>query len=151
MATNNWLVRIGNGDNFISSSRYGIWGVQSSTSDNKYFLRKVTPGDRLWFVKNNSKGKIIAVATYQSHNVRVSDAFVNSTMSNAELGWTGEGPNWTSDIEIHYTELYGLNNCDMLSHIKGPKTVREYNEKCLVNLVTEYDYIVRYSRVTLEM
>jgi len=38
------------------------------------------------------------------------------------------------DIEIHYSDLYGLNKCELLTPIKGPATIRKYN------------YIARYGR-----
>tara|TARA_B100001093_G_scaffold144658_1_gene137310 strand:+ start:14270 stop:14464 length:195 start_codon:yes stop_codon:yes gene_type:complete len=64
-------------------------------------------------------------------------------LTNEELGWSGSGTDWTSDVEIHYTDLYGLTNCELLTHIKSPKTIRKYNEKCMINLAVEYNYITR--------
>jgi len=58
---------------------------------------------------------------------------------------------WSADVEVHYTDLYGLNDCELLTHIKGPLTIRKYDEKCRVNLAVEYSYIVRYSRVTFQL
>jgi hypothetical protein len=136
-----WILRVGDGENFMNSSDYRIWGIQAKTSTHgKYFVKNVKPGDRLWFVTSNSKGKIIALATYVSHNERVQ----GTTMSNEELGWTGGGTDWTSNIEVHYTHLYNLSNCNLLSNIKSPKTIRKYNsEKCSVNLPVEYENILR--------
>jgi hypothetical protein len=144
-----WILRVGDGKNLKNSSKYRIWGIQSSTPDNKYFIRNVKPGDRLWFVISKSQGKLIAVATYCSHNKREFGPLIDISLTNEELGWTGG--DWTSDTEVHYTDLYGLNNCDLLTHINGPKTIRTYNEKCRVNLAVEYSYIVRYSKVTFEI
>jgi len=150
--TTDWILRIGDGENFIRSSKYRIWGVQTNTSDDgKFFIKNIKPGDRLWFVKSKSQGKIIAVATYRSHNVRELGPLINISMSNEDLGWIGEGPDWTSNIEIHYTDLYNLSDCQLLTHIKSPKTIRKYNEKCSVELPIEYSYITRYSKVTFEM
>ena len=147
--TTDWLLRVGDGENIKNSSRYRIWGIQSTT--NKHFVNNVKQGDRLWFIKSKSYGKIIAVATYRSHNKREIGPLLNVSMTNEELGWTGEGPNWTSDIEIHYTDLYGVNDCELLTHIEGAKTIRKYNEKCKINLPVEYSYIVRYSKITFEL
>jgi len=147
--TTDWLLRVSDGFNFKNSSRFKIWGIQSSSS--KSFLKDVKHGDRLWFVLNKSRGKLLAVATYTSHNKRELGPHISLSMTNEELGWTGCGPNWTSDTEIHYTDLYGLENCDLLTHIKSQTSVRQYNEKCMVNLPVEYDYIVRYSKVTFEL
>ena len=145
-----WLLRVGDGENFKNSSKYRIWGIQSSTSFGKHFVKHVKPGDRLWFVKSKSQGKLLAVATYRSHNKREFGPLIDVSMTNEELGWTGEGPDWTSDVEIHYSDLYGLTGCNLLTHIKGASTIRKYDEKCQVNLALEYSYIVRYSKSTFE-
>ena len=149
--TTDWLLRVGDGENLKRSSKYRIWGIQSTTPDNVYFLKNVKLGDRLWFVTSKSYGKLIAVATYRSHNNRELGPLINISLTNEELGWTESGTNWTSDTEIHYFDLYGLNDCELLTHIKSAKTIRKYNEKCRVNLPIEYSYIVRYSRVTFEL
>lgn len=149
--TTDWLLRVGDGKNLASSSNYKIWGIQSTTSGNKYFLKNVNAGDRLWFVQSKSNGKIIAVATYCSHNKREFGPLVNVSMTNEELGWTGGGVKWISDTEIHYTDLYGLSDCNILTNIKGPGTIRKYNKKCAVNLAVEYTYIIKYSNITLKL
>jgi hypothetical protein len=141
MATD-WILRVGDGENFMNSSDYRIWGINSTSNCGKHFVKNVKQGDRLWFVTSNSKGKIIAVGTYKSHNERVLGPLVNTTMTNEELGWTGEGPDWTSETEVHYTNLYLLSN--LLTHLKGNTSIRKYNsEKCSVNLPTEYENILR--------
>jgi hypothetical protein len=147
--TTDWLLRVGDGKNLISSSKYRIWGIDSKSSDSKSFVRNVQAGDRLWFVTSESHGKLLAVATYRSHNVRELGPLFPISYTNEELGWDVKGMN--INVEIHYTDLYGLNDCELLTHIKSPKTIRKYNEKCRVNLPVEYSYIVRYSRVTFEL
>jgi hypothetical protein len=142
--TVDYLIRVGDGTNFINSSKLKIWGVNSNSNIGKWFIRIVKPGDRLWFVQRKSNGKLLGVATYRSHNKRVLGPLINLTMSNEELGWVGDGPDWTSDTEVHYSNLYNLSDCDLLTHIKGPSTIRKYDEKCRVNLPVEYSYIVRY-------
>jgi hypothetical protein len=149
--TTDWILRVGDGENLKRSSKYRIWGMQSTSPDGKYFVKNVKPGDRLWFVTSKSHGKLIAVATYCSHNMREFGPLIDISLTNEELGWSGSGPDWTSNVEVHYTELYNLNACDLLTHIKSAKTVRTYNEKCGVNLPVEYSYIARYSRVTFEL
>lgn len=149
--TTDWLLCVGDGNNLKSSSIYRIWGIQSTTPNNKYFLKNVKPGDRLWFVKSNCQGKLIGVAIYRSHNTRELGPLINTSMTEEELGWTHDGPDWKSDTEIHYSDLYGLDKCDLLTHIKGACTIRKYNEKCRVDLALEYGYIVRYSKITLEL
>ena len=149
--TTDWLLRVGDGKNLKSSSIYRIWGIQSTTSTNKHFLKNVKPGDRLWVVKSKSQGKLLGVAIYRSHNIRELGPLINLSMTEEELGWTHDGPDWESDIEVHYSDLYGLESCDHLTHIKGAATIRKYDEKCRVDLSVEYSYIVRYSKITFEL
>ena len=112
--TTDWLLRVGNGQNFIRSSKFNIWGINTLTGPfGKSFIKNVRNGDRMWFVTGDSNGKIIAVATYRSHNNRELGPLVNLTQSNADLGWTGG--NWTSDTEVHYTDLYNLTECELLT------------------------------------
>jgi hypothetical protein len=148
--TTDWLLRVGNGQNFIRSSKFNIWGINTLTGPfGKSFIKNVRNGDRMWFVTGDSNGKIIAVATYRSHNNRELGPLVNLTQSNAELGWTGA--NWTSDMEVHYTDLYNLTECELLTHIQGTSTIRKYNKNCRIELPVEYSSIVRYSKVAGEM
>lgn len=150
--TTDWILRVGDGENLKCSSKYRIWGIQTLTSPHgKNFVKNVKTGDRLWFVTSKSHGKLIAVATYRSHNTRELGPLIDISLTNEELGWSGSGTDWTSNVEVHYTDLYGLNDCELLTHIKGATTIRKYDEKCRVNLAVEYSYIVRYSRVTFEL
>jgi hypothetical protein len=141
-----WIFRVGDGNNFITSSKYKIWGINSSTANGKHFVKNVKNDDRLWFVKSGSGGKIIAVSSYESHNKRELGPLVNITMTDEELGWMGES--WSKcDTEIHYSNLYNLNDCDLLTNIKGASVIRKYNDKCLLNLPLEYEYINKYSKI----
>ena len=149
--TTHWILRCGNGENLKNSSKYRIWGMSSKVSTNIHFLKNVKPGDILWFMKGKSQGKLVAVAIYRSHNSRDFGALIDVSLTNEELGWSGSGKDWNSDIEVHYTDLYGLSNCELLTHLKGAASIRKYDEKCRVNLPIEYSYIVRYSRITLEL
>lgn len=146
-----WLLRVGNGENLVSSSQHKIWGINSKNSHSKFFLKNVKTNDRLWFVQSNTKGKILGVATYEYNNKRDLGPLVNITMTNEELGWIGEGTKWTSDTEIHYSNLFGLVDCNILTGIKGPTSIRKYDEKCLVNLDFEYRNILKYSKVTFDL
>lgn len=145
---NHWMLRVGNGKHFINSSTYNIWGINSSHSHCKYFLRTVKKGDKLWFVKNCSDGQLIAVSTYKSYNTRIVGPLIKLNLTNTELGWEKDG-NW--DIEVHYENLYNITKCSLLSKIKGPCTIRLYNEKCVIDLPNEYDNIEKYSKVTNTM
>ena len=146
-----WIFRAGDGNNLIRSSPHKIWGINSKTSCGKYFIKNSKPGDRLWFVKSKSKGKVLAVATLVSIKKRELGELVNLSLTNEELGWDNEDTDWTSDTEVHYTNLYNVSKCDLLTEIKGTITIRKYNEKCKVVLATEYANICRYSKVTLNL
>ena len=148
MATH-WLLRVGNGQDFIRSSSKLTWGFDSSSTHGKAFLGKVTPGDLLWFVKSESKGLLLAVATLDAIKRREVGPLVAVTATNEELGWTRESE--PSDTEIKYNDLYNVSMCGLHSEILSPLTIRKYSEKCKVNLPLEYANIVRYSKVTGKM
>ena len=133
-----WIFRVGDGKNFKNSSKYLTWGINSLHS--KSFMKTVKKDDRLWYVISKNNGKLIGVSTYSSHNKRE----IGITRTSEELGWSGEGTDWTSDVEIHYTELYELDKFQLFTHIIGPVTIRKCNEKCKVNLSLEYLSIVRH-------
>ena len=140
--TTDWLLRVGDGLNLTRSFQYKIWGINTSFSTGKYFIKNVKPGDRLWFIKNKSGGKIIAVAIYGSQNERVPGI----TLSNEELGWPR-----TSNTEIHYTDFYDVCDRNLLTNIQGIQTIRKYSsEGCLVNLPVEYKKIENPENFTIE-
>ena len=132
---NDWIIRVGDGKNFKNSSKYGIWGIKSRCA--KFFLKKVNFGDRLWFVTSKSQGQLIGLSTYCSHNYREFGPLLNISMTDDELGWTDGDNTW--DIEIHYTDLYDLEHRILLTHIRSPMVIREYNNKCKINLPAEYN------------
>ena len=146
---NHFLLRIGDGVHFNSSSTKSIWGITSKHSFAKHFICFAKEGDILWFVKGQSKGQILAVATYTGIKERVLGPLINLTLSNKELGWTETEGEW--DTEVHYKDLYNLSGCEMYSEIKSPGGIRLYNDKCKVNLPVEYANIVRYSKITKSM
>ena len=39
---NDWLLRVGDGDNFFNSLKYKLWGIKSSSPDGKNFIKKVS-------------------------------------------------------------------------------------------------------------
>jgi hypothetical protein len=152
--SSHWLLRVSDGKNFVNSSKYKIWGIRTDndkSNKGKHFIKNVKHGDILWFVTSGSNGKIIAVATYRSHNKRMFGPLIY-TMSNEELGWTNQGPGWTSDTEVHYTDLFNLTTCELLTHIKGQDSIRKYkNDTCHIDLPVEYSYIFKYRNVSFEM
>ena len=129
----NYIFRVGDGENFWNSSHLYTWGANGLSG-----LNTITKGDRMWFVTNKSKGKIIAVATFDSINRRG-----DCTLTDGELGWTGNC-NW--NYEINYKHLYDVVNLNLLTNIQGNCSIRKYNENCEVNLPLQYPLIVCYSR-----
>lgn len=145
-----FILRIGDGKHFNSSSSKSIWGINTSTSpDGKWFKTIAKEGDLLWFVTGKSKGQIVAVATFTSTNERILGPLIELTATNDELGWNLTKGDWNT--EVHYRDLYNLTDCELFSEIKSPRTIRSYSEKCKVNLPVEYLNIVRYSKVTNSM
>ena len=145
---NDWILRIGDGKNFIASSIFKTWGINSLSSDSKYFLTNAKRGDRLQFVTTNTKGRVLALATYASSNKRTEEpGLINDNLTDEEFGWKhaeGEEFVWKVDTEIHYIDLYNVWDCELITQIKSPKGVRKYNEKCAINLPEEYPYIIKY-------
>ena len=146
---NHFILRIGDGIHFNASSSKSIWGINSSHPLAKWFLSNASEGDLLWFVKGKTNGQIVAVATFTGTKMRILGPLIALTLTNTELGWNKTEGEW--DTEVHYKDLYNLTHCNLISEIKGPGGIRPYNDKCKVNLVTEYPHIVRYSKVTNSM
>ena len=146
---NNFLLRIGDGVHFNASSSKLIWGIDSKYSFAKGFLTTAKEGDLLWFVKGKTNGQIVAVATFTRTNKRILGPLIELTLTNAELGWDKSEGDW--DTEVHYKDLYNLTHCNLISEIKGAASIRLYNDKCKINLITEYPQIIRYSKVTNSM
>ena len=112
-----WLLRIGDGENFINSSNKQIWGISEKSPTNKNFLRKIKKGDFLWFIKSNSNGHAIALATYDKNIKRELGPILDITLTNEELGWDNNGNK--SDIEIYYIELYNIKDCNIFTNIQS--------------------------------
>jgi hypothetical protein len=140
-----FILRVGDGLHFKSSSSRHIWGINSKTPFGKWFVKTARKGDLLWFVQSKTNGKLIAVATFVGNKDRVLGPLLALTPTNEELGWTKQKGKW--DTELHYENLYNLSECELYSEIKGASTIRLYSDKCKVNLPNEYPYIVRYSKV----
>jgi hypothetical protein len=131
--TIDYIFRVGEGENFWNSSHLYTWGTKNLKG-----LKTIKNGDRMWFVTNKSRGKIIAVSTFESINLRG-----DGTLTDEELGWTGNG-GW--DYEIHYNDLYSVLHLNLLTNIKNQNSISRPTENCEVNLSAEYPLIVGYSR-----
>lgn len=144
-----WILRVGDGDHFWSSSQRHIWGINSNHKcSTNSFIQKVKSGDLLWFVKSGEHGKLIAVSKFTELKKRELGPLIALTATNEELGWTKQHGDW--DTEVHYIDLYDLRECELFSKIKSPLVIRKYNEKCKVNLPIEYMYLIKYTKAILK-
>lgn len=85
------------------------------------------------------------MANYKSHNKRELGILINITQSNEEFGWV----DYECDTEIHYDNLYNLEKCNLLTNLKGMRSVRKYEkEKINLDLDEEYKNIVKYANIT---
>lgn len=142
--TTDWLLYIGKDDSFKNSFQFNTWGFKSQNPTGKYFKATAKAGDRLWFVKNGLTKLLVAVATFVEFKQRELGPLIPVTRTNEEFGW--KSGDW--DVEILYSDLYNISDCELHSEIKGQCSIRKYNEKCKINLPLEYPNIVRYSKVT---
>jgi len=131
----NYLFRVGDASHLWSSCVYNIWGINSSSSGSKFFLKNVKPGDCLWFVQGNSGGLIVAVAIYEDSTKRVN----GQCMPFEQLGWTNIPGSW--DTDIHFKNFKKIEHMGLLSHIKASANPRVYNQNCLVNLPEMYSQL----------
>ena len=151
--TEHWIIRIGTGDHFERSSKFSIWGINSKDKKNtSKFIKEATEGDILWFVTSKSKGKAIAVSIFKEMKKRINGPLINLSLTNKELGWTDYDGEW--DMEICYNELYNISALNILTRIRSPRTYRRYSDnfvKIPLNLIEEYEKIVKYSKITMKM
>ena len=102
---NHWLIRIGDGINFLQST-YAMWGIKRGRGARlKTFVKKFKPGDILWFFTSKKYGgKFIGMAEYTRMFDRHDEQLVRiHTLTNAEQNWIGSD-DWS--IQIHYKNLY---------------------------------------------
>lgn len=154
---NDWVLRVGDGQHFWSSNRYYIWGVDSENKCVKHFIKNTKKGDRLWFIQGNgNQGKILAVANFKENKPRVLGPLIEITRNDNELGWNTEKKgSW--DTEVHYTDIYHLNQADIRLDILGQATIRRFTKdkfeegKYAFDLCNIYDKIIRGNyNVTIE-
>ena len=104
MSVNHYLFRVGDASHLWSSSKFNIWGIDSSTPGSKYLLEKVKKGDCLWFIKGNSGGLIVAVAIFECSIKRVN----GMSMPFEKLGWVNVPGKW--DTDIHFINFKNIEN-----------------------------------------
>lgn len=132
----NYLFRVGkNSSHLWGSCVYNIWGINSSSSGSKFFLKNSKPGDCLWFIQGNSGGLIVAAAIYEHSTKRVN----GECMPFEQLGWTNIPGSW--DTDIHFKNFKKIEHMGLLSQIKASANPRVYNQNCLVNLPEMYSQL----------
>ncbi len=131
----NYLFRVGDASHLWSSCVYNIWGINSSSSGSKFFLKNAKPGDCLWFIQGNSGGLIVAAAIYEHFTKRVN----GECMPFEQLGWTNIPGSW--DTDIHFKNFKKIEHMGLLSQIKASANPRVYNQNCLVNLPEMYSQL----------
>lgn len=152
---NHWLIRVGDGKHLDTSSKFNIWGIDSSDTNVKSFMglgknknkkEPVKLGDVLWFIKGGSGGLAIAFANFDRFVKRVP----GETMSNAELGWDQSLgiSNGKWDYEIRFTNFTDITEKKVLTHIKSPGVVRRYNEQTCHGFLP---VVYKYKHINLPM
>lgn len=133
-----WIVRVGDGTDFKQFSIHNVLGIDSKTSTIYNGQEKikidswtVKTGDRLWFLKKQSNGRILAVATFEKME---NGCQIQSALSK---GW---------DRFIYYNELYNLEECQISVEIKNPANIIRY-ENGSTNLALEYEEILIFSKM----
>jgi hypothetical protein len=144
-----YIIRVGDGVNFINSSKYNCWGLNSNNNNVKYLIKHIKENDILWFIKNKTNGLVIAVSKYTTNEKRILGPLINISKTNEELGWNNIE---NIDIMIYYDNLYNISRCNILINLKGQNTIYKYSDnKFNIDLKKEYDNIIKYSNITTIM
>ncbi len=137
-----FLIRVADGKNFRNSV-YPFWSVRKSMSS---YVKKINKGDILWFITNKSAGgKVIGVAEFNhSHHT------INDKAEKPLHLITSRDQTWTLDdkpceIQLHYDNLYEVDNIDIKICIKGNRKPILYYETYQKNGVITEDFNVHYS------
>ncbi len=151
-APRDWLIRVGRGGNFaeaIPLKRYDFRITKSNGyQHNKVFRDEARSGDRLWFIKSNSGGEIIAMAIFERWSYR---SWIED-LTDTEIGY--ENPNkivWAATM--FYTDLYDfrgrpqnrkflLGRTPMTSIMLVSQTTT-----CTINLPLLYENIMMYGNI----
>ena len=121
-----YIIRVGDGVNFINSSKYNCWGLNSNNNNTKHLLKNI---------KENEK--------------RILGPLINISKTNEELGWDNIE---NIDTIIYYDNIYNISRCNIFINLKGQNTIYKYiNDKYNIDLKKEYDNIIRYSNITTIM
>ena len=149
---NNWIIRVGDGDNFMKSSKINVWGIPDNSNASICFINNVKKGDVLWFITSNSGGKIIAVATYEEMLcvIPTPNRFMNSSknalmdnLSIEDFTYKQDAPN----MLMRYKDLYvfsEIEHPELLTCMKSIRMMSIYKYRgiednhCKVDLDMEY-------------
>jgi hypothetical protein len=52
-----YIIRVGDGVNFINSSKYNCWGLNSNNNNVKHLIKNIKENDILWFIKIKQKDR----------------------------------------------------------------------------------------------
>jgi hypothetical protein len=144
-----YIIRVGDGVNFINSSKYNCWGLNSNNNNVKHLIKNIKENDILWFIKNKTKGQIIAVSKYTRNEKRILGPLINISKTNEELGWDNIE---NIDTIIYYDNIYNISKCNIFINLKGQNTIYKYSDnKFNIDLKKEYDNIIKYSNITTIM
>ena len=137
--SNNFITRIGDGNNFWKSDRYSVWGIGDVSA--KTLQKSAKEGDHIWFCTGSSNGQLVAVATFDRIIKRFQENDKLGNMLNEDFGWSGDG--WNCNYLLKYKNRYNLEYNSIYSEIKGSCPTRKIKDKCPsgINLIQLYNEI----------
>ena len=156
---NNWIIRVGDGDNFMKSSKINVWGIPDNSNASVCFINNVKKGDVLWFITSNSGGKIIAVATYEEMLcvIPTPNKFMNSSknalmdnLSIEDFTYKQDAPN----MLMKYKDLYVLSEIDhpeLLTCMKSIRMMSIYKYRGIEDNHCKVDLDMEYIIISLRM
>ena len=156
---NNWIIRVGDGDNFMKSSKINVWGIPDNSNASICFINNVKKGDVLWFITSNSGGKIIAVATYEEMLcvIPTPNRFMNSSknalmdnLSIEDFTYKQDAPN----MLMRYKDLYVLSEIEhpeLLTRMKSIRMMSIYKYRGIEDNHCKVDLDMEYIIISLRM
>lgn len=156
---NNWIIRVGDGDNFMKSSKINVWGIPDNSNASICFINNVKKGDVLWFITSNSGGKIIAVATYEEMLcvIPTPNRFMNSSknalmdnLSIEDFTYKQDAPN----MLMRYKDLYVLSEIEhpeLLTCMKSIRMMSIYKYRGIEDNHCKVDLDMEYIIISLRM
>ena len=156
---NNWIIRVGDGDNFMKSSKINVWGIPDNSNASVCFINNVKKGDVLWFITSNSGGKIIAVATYDEMLcvIPTPNRFMNSSknasmdnLSIEDFTYKQDAPN----MLMRYKDLYVLSEIEhpeLLTCMKSIRMMSIYKYRGIEDNHCKVDLDMEYIIISLRM